>query len=439
MNAFITFYRLENKILTISNSFSFGREYLGKGIDFFIEQKSPVEEIASQLTSPDIKFKKIYCSVNFNIEFETIRPLIEDNWIIGGPAVVDALSSKKDGKGLLEKETLESYSGKTNLSSKFNPYFKEFVDKMIQKYDIESVQYFCSISKGCYWDKCNFCHYKHYATTYYTRPNVTKIINSLPKFSKKSLVHLGTETPTSSILRDILKANIPKNILLELPIRADKGLIKELKKSKSAKGILFRIGVEALGQVGQDKLNKGMKVENILEFIDLALRKEGSICLLMMDLHAFANKKMVDEGLDFLNKLKKIYRNHLNRTREKEQIKKAICPATKKFVKAGDLFFENNGITCWATRKQSPAAPHGFVRTGYSLYNQWHAKVPINTKEFEYNKILSQAMLDSGITCIGRKMAALYPEKYPTVTKRENVIERTLRFSKRIIKNDLNV
>ncbi|MBL7051355.1 hypothetical protein ISS04_04330 [Candidatus Woesearchaeota archaeon] len=428
MDAFITFYHLKNKVLSLSNGFSFGRENMGAEMDFFFEQKTPVENMIAKIKESGQSFERFFCSVTYNVEFKTIQPLIKNNWIVGGPAVVDALESQKFFEGKLEKGTLEKYNQEKKLSSKFDPYFENFIKEMMNKENIDAVQYFCSIGKGCYWNKCKFCHYDHYAT-HYVRPDITKIVSSLSAYGKKTFVHLGIETPTPKILKDVIKAKTDKNLTLILPIRADAPLIKVLKEAKSLKGIVFSIGLENLSQTGREILGKGMTTENILDFIDIVLKKNGVVCLYLMDLHAFMDKKMLSEGLDFLSRLKEIYDEHQKR-RKSSDTNQVFCSESLSLVSVGDLYFENNGVTCWSTKKQAPVAPYGFVRTGFSKYNQFNARVPRNSKEFNYNKLLSQAIINSEIKCIGKKMAALHPDLYSAVTRKQSFFRKYFKYSR---------
>lgn len=198
--ALITFYKKIYNSIAISNGFSFFR-HLIEGEDIFVcLEKTNKEELRQQLEGYDA----VYCSISFFKELDYIGPLIQENWIIGGPLVEHCGEHlKRRFKCTVVDKPFEAYR-QIPLSSTFTDYWH---DKMhLLSYENSPVIYNCSIGKGCNWGKCKFCNFSIYEGYRYKRSNVESIISGLRENKNGTLIiHFCISSSTPDILQGLLE------------------------------------------------------------------------------------------------------------------------------------------------------------------------------------------------------------------------------------------
>lgn len=393
MNIYITFFAIRNnsKYLNIANGFSFGREKKDNDIDMYFHEGRSSEFIDGFLKKyPSVE--KIYCSISYPSELESIISLVDEKWVLGGPLIAGLKAKGIKLPGLVYSGSFENYLGKNSLSCSFDAYF----DGLVKKAKLPHVFYNCSIGKGCYWSKCKFCDYRYFDSKgdmsgkLVLRPNISDIIEQLRPLegSKTTNVHLGLPAVTPNILRSIFQSKRDKRVGLTIFVRADEAILRAFKEYQDptiCKKILFSIGCESLSQFGLDTLNKGTTTENTLELARLILERGGVVVLGIMDHYVFANRQMVKETLESLKKLKEIVKGY-----PRHRIK-----------------FTNNGVTLWPTVEAITEFTDDYHVVDSSGYKRYVANIPKDSEVYNCNREISLALVNSGIMLRGASFVSV--------------------------------
>ena len=90
MDIYITFFarRSNDKHLNIANGFSFGREKKEDDVDLcFHHGRKPsfIADYLKRYPSAD----RIFCSLSYSAHLDSIAPIVDDRWVLGGPLVAD--------------------------------------------------------------------------------------------------------------------------------------------------------------------------------------------------------------------------------------------------------------------------------------------------------------------------------------------------------------
>ena len=393
MDIYITFFarRNKNKYLNIANGFSFGREKKPDDVDLYFNQGRDPSVIAGHLKRYPAA-ERIYCSLCYSPHLKSVAPLIDERWVLGGPFVAGLLSRGGDVPGTAFPGSFESYLGKKELSSTFDPYFANLVKTV----KVPHLFFNCSLGKGCYWSKCKFCDYRHYdskgerAGKFTLRPNVGEIIEQLRPLegNKTWNAHLGIPATPAKALAEILDSKRDRKLILTVFLRADRPILDVLRDRPdptSCEKILFSIGCESLSQTALDLLNKGTTVDDTLELTRLILERSGSVVLGIMDHYVFANRRIAAEYLESLERLKEI---------------------VKKYPKSR-VKFTNNGVTRWPSKEAIEEFTDDYTAEESGGYERYTANIPEDSEAFQSNKEISLALQNSGINQAGSPFVSL--------------------------------
>ena len=321
MDIYITFYSIEessivdctgnktfeNNMLMINNGFSFGRDKKESDIDLFFNIFDENVTVNIEQSINKYKPNKIWASITFYSELQSIINIIDERWIIGGPHIFNNKDNLKFKEQFLKSKliytTMEEYLGK-EISSDFDPYFIEFA-KQFPNYDISY-----NISLGlypCYWGKCKFCTFKN-VSMQYKRKNIDKIING-SVLNNKFIGFINLSSTSPNVLKKIVNANNKHNII-ELFMRADEQILKQIKQFDDLQSYVFTIGAEGLAQGIIDELNKGYKISVLFELIEEILKRNGKVRLSMMCNYAFLTRDIVDEFNNNIKIIEEIYKKY---------------------------------------------------------------------------------------------------------------------------------
>ena len=387
MDVYITFYDTpQEDTISIANGFSFGREGMGDYVDLFFRHDAEqaeieigIERVAAERGGVD----RIFCSVFYYALLKNLRPLLDDRWILGGPAITGLVHRNVKLPCKLVGVPIEEFAGKEELSSRFDPYFIDFVKNIRGKgFPLKWLNFSCGIGSGCYWNKCKFCDHKLY-NNFYVRPDIKGILEQVPADdSYDSRAYLCFSALTPAVLDEILCSKKKKNVILASFIRADRRMIETLQKydkgSEVCKGVGFGIGLEALSQSLVDRLNKGIKIDNVIQLARLFLERGGYVSLSLMDHYACMTSEMVDESKATLTKLKKVLQQF---------------PYDRSSIRMG-------GITVWSNRKVAEEMSNGFEIEAFSVhgfFERYKIPIPENSPAWNYNRQVSLAIKESGI------------------------------------------
>lgn len=386
-DVFITFYSKSKNSLHICNGFSFGREKFKRGYDLFFESDCSPQTIARAIKKIPERIGRIFCSISYTKNFNAIKPIVSDKWIIGGPFAAYLTRANIDIPATIVPGSLESFMGDKELSSDFSFYFEKFLGHENAEY----INYTCSIGKGCYWNKCIFCDYKLFDLRKNLRPDIEGILKQIPpNHTGKSLVHLCIPTAPAKAMKGILESKTKKNVTLASFVRADESIIEVFREynGQQCKDKIFVIGVESLSQSIINRLNKGFKIDNALELTRRILDLGGSVEYSIMDHYPIANRKTVLETLITMDRLKKI----VGKSRRDR------------------VWFYNNGITLWPNENVVSKIADRYNRIDYDppeFGSRYIAVVDENSSEFECNREMSKAMFYSGFEVKGEPFISL--------------------------------
>ena len=393
MDIYITFFarRSNDKHLNIANGFSFGREKKEDDVDLcFHHGRKPsfIADYLKRYPSAD----RIFCSLSYSAHLDSIAPIVDDRWVLGGPLVAGLLSRGAELPGTQHPGSFESYLGKKELSSTFDAYFANLVKTV----KLPHLFFNCSLGKGCYWSKCKFCEYRYYDSKgektgkVTMRPNVGDIIEQLRPMEgcKTTNAHLGIPATPPKTLAQVLDAKRDRRVILTVFLRADKAVMNVLRDRSDptiCQNILFSIGCESLSQTALDTLNKGTTVENTLEVARLILERGGSVVLGIMDHYVFATRQIVTEYLESLERLKAIVKEY-----PKSRVK-----------------FTNNGVTRWPSKEVIGEFTDDYTTEDWGKYKRYVANIPEDSEVFQCNREISLALQNSGIQQRGTPFVSL--------------------------------
>jgi hypothetical protein len=147
MNLYVTFFskRKNNKHLVVANGFSFGRQKKAEDVDVFFNQGCSTKVIHDYIKKiPSVD--RIFCSLSYRDHLISIRPIVNEKWILGGPLASWMTAKGINFSGEVFPGYLEQYLGKSGLSCEFDPYFAE----LVKAAQIPHLFFNCNIGKGCY-------------------------------------------------------------------------------------------------------------------------------------------------------------------------------------------------------------------------------------------------------------------------------------------------
>ena len=303
---YITFYDSGKVYTTIYNGFSFGRDKTIEFLDLYFSNQDSTNKIKETIDS--IKgIRKIWCSVTTSNHFLQVKSIVDNRWILGGP-FINFINSIPEVESRVQNLDCEVFSGQIedylgeSLSGDFDFYFKDFISRFKNK----QIVFASNIGSGCYWNKCVFCNFKNYSWPRFLRPNIEKLINSLPESPLGDNVvgsHACMSSTPVDVLRQIVKSK-KKNTILALYLRADDFIIDEVRSYDNLKGFSFSLGMEGLSQGIIDNLDKGMKLKSMLELTEILLMKNAVVRLNLMTNHTYSGKDEVNECIETLSKIK---------------------------------------------------------------------------------------------------------------------------------------
>lgn len=305
MDLYITFFSFRDHSLFVHNGFSFGVENTDESHFTFYSTTGSLLNLKSKIDK--LKPKRIFCSLLFREQLESIRSLIDERWILGGPLVSRCFLEDlvpKSGETIF-KGPIEHFFGK-EISSKFSFYFKDLV---LPFSNFMPVSYSVSLAFGCYWSKCNFCTYREIRDwtggTVVERPSIDLILSSLPVFEGKHVViNTCVDCLTPKLLRSILSADKSLNFFSFL--RPDKEIIDILEEEKDLTNQKFSVGLEAPSQNLVDKLNKGIRLENVKRLVKVVSERNGTVVLSTMESFPFITRDDILQAKEFVKNLEKI-------------------------------------------------------------------------------------------------------------------------------------
>jgi len=390
LDVYITFFRREGSKLTFHNGFSFGRDEAARKGDLFFTEGCPPSRIAGWLRKlPGAD--RIFCSCSLLVHLKTVLGILDDRWVLGGPLIAGLLARGAELPCTAVATSFEEYTGQDGLSCDFSYYFERFAHKQNARY----VLYNCSIGKGCYWNQCRFCHYRYYDSAYQdgrsrTRPNVAGLLARLRCIEgcRWCSVHLCSPATPPGALRALLSTERKAGLRFRLFLRADPPVLKTVRQFDGGvcEGKYFSIGLESFSQSIVDRIGKGTSVRNVLELTRLIAERGGKVNLGIMDHYAFIDEQAVGESLESLEKLEQLAR---------------------RFPR-GRIGFYNNGITRWPVKEVLPDLSDFEVRElDNGFYKRYEIVVPEDSRQFAWNKTVSQAIVNSAVPLRGRKFVSL--------------------------------
>jgi len=313
MNIYITFLTIDNGDMHISNGFSFGVTPEKDDVFlYFSPKKSNTEIISSSLKryNPD----KIFCSVSFYKHFFTVKDIIDDRWILGGPVPTAGFFRDLEmTKGMtIVSGPIEHYLGH-EISSDFNFYFPDLISRHPE---VKRVFFNCSLGSGCYWNKCSFCAYSKFRwhKDCILRPDVEKICENLRRVlkNKDHILKLRPNTCMDTLPPEALDKLITygKGIKFNSFIRADRKIIDIIKKYDDLSNHVFEVGLEAFCDLALHKLNKGITLDNYFELAEAIGERKGLLISGTMRNFPFMTEEAVKQSFATLDRLKQISKKY---------------------------------------------------------------------------------------------------------------------------------
>lgn len=375
MNLFVTFVHDDaGGRRNIANGFSFVRHLVG-GVDIFLMDATKPERIRDAIQRIRHPIDRIFCSISVLSQLRTLRPILDERWVLGGPAACLAFG-KIDLPCELVTTTFENYLGIDQLSSTFSFYFERHVTSR----HITSYGFNCSLGMGCYWNRCAFCSYNDYyadgRSTMVNRPNIPDILGNLRVVpGSEALVRLCASAFSSKVLAEILDTPVREGILLNLFSRADPAILSVVERyGRFNKGTLWGIGLETLSQGAMRRLNKGQDVDNVLKLSEMILARGGRVSLSIMDHFPFMTREMAEEGRRAAQTLKRLVARYGRR-----------------------IAISNNGITRWYSKRVVEEMAEAYRQRTDGIRTWYEAVIDPGSEAFLANRTVSQAIVDSGV------------------------------------------
>jgi len=382
MNVWVTFFYQSGQILFIDNGFSFGRVKAVDDVDLFIDctkGSGGFSVLASEIVK--LKPERVFATVSFESEWDIVRALADDRWIVGGPLASILSRFRNRFAGKLVATTLETFFG-NQTSNVFDPYFAEFVRNAARFGGFRHFVGNCSIGKDCYWRKCSFCNYDEFeaATEPLNRGNAVEVLKFVPQVGSLGVesvfYHCGVLSATAKQLESMIHAEKGGNNF-GLFVRADRGIVNKVCQFSDLSGITLQIGLESFCQEGMDRLNKGTTIQNGIDLIEAGLARGAGVSCLWIDRLPFMNESMVRESVDTIARIK------------------GFVLSKPEYAKK--FFFFTNPFLSWPTKEKA-----GMYGDYFSLGSVIGGFV--NRLSFEQemlNKKINDAVYNSGVRVLG--------------------------------------
>lgn len=283
-NAFVTFYstHLDKKILEIHNGFSFGA-HLISGDHFFITTEDDPLKIKEMLKNYD----KIYSTTMLYTETYFLRNLVDERWVLGGPAVTSR-SRNPYWKKLLSSATLVDATFEEMLGYPTGDIYSVYYDSLVKNISPKLLRVAAICDKRCYWGKCKFCNINYNwgrsrSEKTFGR-DIEKVLSQLPDYSDSLVTcYLACMSTTPEILETVIQSKHRKqNYVYQFQTRFDKEIKKVIESSDDLSNFIFGVGLEYPSQTAINILNKGLDLDTELETLKIATKKGAKILLFFL-------------------------------------------------------------------------------------------------------------------------------------------------------------
>lgn len=368
MDVYITFYsKFPKNRIYIYNGFSFGRDKQKEDVDLFISDSFTSEEIHNEIEK--YKPERIWCSISLFSQYEQIKSIANDKWIVGGPLTKKRFFSENNFKFKVVTDTFESFLGKEGLSSEYDFYLSDF----IKNFNDSKITYNCSIGYGCYWGKCSFCSYRKFScSSGVILRDVDKLFDKIPPFIDKNnnrlIVHTCIDSLPHYVLERVLSGYYKVDSMTSF-VRADKKTLEIFKMyPRDLKYFTFSVGIEGFSQEILDKVNKGILLEDVIDLVKYLLEKGATVYLSSLGGYPFLTKEIVEDSIKNIRIL-----------REFQKLE-------------GKLFMIYNSKIFWPS--EDIISGYGFPVRKDDL-DGFVVEIPENSEQYVYNKEIEKEIFNS--------------------------------------------
>lgn len=236
--------------------------------------------------------------------------------------LVDYFSGKKMPEGVVYKKG-NRILGNKNFQLKHNLDELPFIDRELTKwrnyqreYNISRRPFFYIMSgRDCWWSKCSFCAWPRLYPKFRVRSvkNVLDEIGVLiEKYNTREIFDDSGTLCVGEWLKELCKGLIKrgynKKIKYSCNMRYGALKLEDYKLMKKAGFRLLKFGLESGNQKTLDRLNKGIKIEDIIEGTKLAKKAGLTVHLTMMVGYPWETK---EDALKTFNLAKKLMQSGL--------------------------------------------------------------------------------------------------------------------------------
>lgn len=300
--AFVTYYEKLNDdiVIEINNGFSFILNNVN-GDHFIIQKDFDKDEIKNKLSSYD----KIYLSVTYSDHIFAITDIIDERWVVGGQLFENFSSNY--WKEILKPATVytgyfEDYLG-VEKKDIFTPYWEDFAEKekpLVLRYN-------AVCGRSCYWKRCKYCagHLFHEEKSH--ERNIVKVLDSIPEHSCISIPYLYCGSMPPTMLRKVIKYQQEKpreKTLYQILVRFDEPIFKVIQEADDLTNFILCVGVEGFSQEALNILDRNLKVETLLDTMELSVKKNAKVTAFLMSKIPFITKKIAKESIETIHRMR---------------------------------------------------------------------------------------------------------------------------------------
>jgi radical SAM superfamily enzyme YgiQ (UPF0313 family) len=245
-------------------------------------------------------FRQVFDFVDFVVNGEGEVPLLRLIQALKKGARPEDLRAVKGLVYLSGRSLIDTGDGETVALNELPPV--DF-DHFISKHDVSRALPVLT-TKGCYWNKCRFCHHVN-DKTIMRQKSVDRIIDEIAglqkKYSMRTFTFADSSTPLPLLLK-VAEQIIARKIKVqwECLVRADHPVSPEQFLLLKRSGATFlAVGLETSKQETLDAMRKGVDLAALDRFLDCALTAGLRIDLFIMG-YSFQEKKEYSETWEYV-------------------------------------------------------------------------------------------------------------------------------------------
>lgn len=291
-------YLNSRSVVCINNGLSMGHHLLQPTDDYFTRINTDSSHLSPLLKNYDIIYTSMFCT----LELKHLQNIIDERWIIGGPAVRVIRDFSLEVPCRTTMKTIPEYLGVEDPLLKFTPYFQ----RLMKIYPKKRGDIVLSFGSRCYWDKCRFCSFSSDCRPMIKGNQVPILLDQVERLTPKYNINIATPAITPKQLEAFMNYKRTSDHLYKVYLIPSRKNIELLEKyDKGLENTHIIIGMEAANENNRNLLNKGFSNQDIIDATKNIMRLGANIELTVMTGHFNTKKEDVEESRQFISELEK--------------------------------------------------------------------------------------------------------------------------------------